>query len=66
MSLRFVANVGEQPLGPLHGIALASFIGCHGGIAGTQVLCDDMRPREFAEEAADPNSSAWCRAPYTC
>ena len=38
MSLRFVADVGDQPLGPLLGIALASFIGCQGGIASAQVF----------------------------
>jgi len=53
MAAGFVGDIADQGFAPGLRCGLAGFVGGHGGVAGRQVLADDMRPGEIDEEAAD-------------
>ena len=49
--MQFVGDVSNQSFAP--GLGLALFLRRHGGVAGTEVLTDDMGTGEIIQEAAD-------------
>jgi hypothetical protein len=53
ITARSGCQVPDQRCGPSLGLMFASFIGRHGGIAGNEVACRDMRPGEIIQKPAD-------------
>jgi hypothetical protein len=51
-SCRFMGDVLEGGLSPLHGLLLSFFVSCHVGVSRVEVGTFDVRPDQFLYELA--------------